>query len=328
MFDGPAFEVLFAGSDICVTLVVDGKYMAPQIIRTAFSGGMPGAALSAPNSLVRFDFGSAALRKVSVYARSSQGPCSIIVGADDHLTPWDRSGEASFAAMADSYGGAFGPNWGVSGPFWEAAALLGIPHLDLDAAGGTGYGPNNANPDTRNPGNAFGARLPSSVNAQPDLFLTAGGINDNNSIPAPPLYATAAEALAGFNANVTAYYSDLRTALPESVLAASGPWAPRAASPTDPVAQSKADTIKAALQRVGGPWVFLDNLNGGWVNSSGASAPPNGPWQTGTGNSSVPSGIGNGDLYLAGDGVHPNLEGCLYLGTRIATDLRAALLAL
>jgi hypothetical protein len=26
--------------------------------------------------------------------------------------------------------------------------------------------------------------------------------------------------------------------------------------------------------------------------------------------------------------VHPNPEGCLYLGTRLATDLRAALLAL
>ena len=31
---------------------------------------------------------------------------------------------------------------------------------------------------------------------------------------------------------------------------------------------------------------------------------------------------------LLADGVHPNADGCLYLGTRIATDLRAALLAL
>lgn len=327
-FDGRAFEILLAGTDVRVTLLADGKYMAPQIIRTALSGGVSGAPLSAPNSLVRFDFGAAALRQVSVYARSSQGPCSIVVGADDHLMPWDRSGEASFAAMADSYGGAFGPNWGVSGPFWEAAALLGIAHLDIDAAGGTGYAPNNANLDTRNPGNAFRARLPSSVNSQPDLFLTAGGINDNNSIAAPPLYATAADALAGFNADVGAYYRELRAALPDSVLAATGPWAPKASSPTDPVAQSKADTVKAMLQAAGGPWIFLDNLNGGWANSAGASAPPNGPWQTGTGTSSAPTGNGNGDLYLEADGVHPNLEGCLYLGTRVATDLRAALLAL
>jgi lysophospholipase L1-like esterase len=327
-FDGAAFEMLFAGTEVRVTLVVDGQYMAPQVIRTALNRGVVGAPLSAPNSLVRFDFGSAALRQVSVYARSSQGPCLVNVAAGDHLRPWDRSGEASLGVMADSYGGAFGPNWGVGGPFWEAAALLGIPHIDIDAAGGTGYAPNNANADTRNPGNAFGARLPSCVNSQPDLFVTAGGINDNNSIPAPPLYSSAAEALAGFNASVSAYYLQLRAALPDSVLAATGPWAPREIRPTDPVAQSKADTIKAALQRVGGPWVFLDNLNGGWVNSAGATAPPSGPWQTGTGNSSAPSGNGNGDLYLEGDGVHPNPEGCLYLGTRLATDLRAALLAL
>ena len=126
---------------------------------------------------------------------------------------------------------------------------------------------------------------------------------------------------------------NLRTAkalgltIPESVLAATGPWAPRASTPTDPVQQSKADTIKAALRDVGGPWVFLDNLNGGWLNSAGASAPASGAWQTGTGNSAAPRGDGNGDLYLSADGTHPNVDGFLYLGNRVATDLRAALLA-
>lgn len=326
-FDGRAFEVLFAGTDARITLIVDGSYTAAEIIQTTLDGGVNGAPLSAPNSFVRFDFGSAAARQISIYAVSSQGPCAIAIGASDRLEPWDRSGEASFAAMADSYGGGAGPNW-VGGPFFEAAALLGIPHLDLDAVGGSGYAPNNTNADTRNPGNAFGARLPSNVDAVPDLFLTAGGINDNNSMAALPLYASAADALAAFNAGVSGYYRALRTALPESVLVATGPWKPRQTTPTDPVEQSKADTIKAGLQEVSGPWVFLDNLNGGWANSAGASAPPTGPWQTGTGNSANPRGDGNGDLYLSADGVHPNKAGCLYLGGRIATDLRAALLAL
>lgn len=331
VFDGRAFEILFAGTDVQITLLADGMYVAAKIIRSTLSGGLAGAPLSTPNTFVRLDFGRPARRQISIYARSSQGPCAIAIGATDRLQAWDRSAEAAFGGMTDSYGGAFGPNWGVSGPFWEAAALLGIPHVDLDTLGGTGYAPNNTNPDTRRPGNAYRARLPSNVDAQPDLFITAGGINDNNSQAAPPLYATAAEALATFNAGVAGYYQDLRAALPGSVLVATGPWKPRATRPTDPVEQSKADTIKAALQAVGGPWVFLDNLNGGWVNSAGASVLPTasaGPWQTGTGNSAAPAGDGNGDLYLAADGVHPNEAGCLYLGTRLATDLRAALLAL
>ena len=283
--------------------------------------------MTSPNRFVRFDFGTAATRQVSVYALSSQGPCAIGVAARDLLQAWDRSSDASFAAMADSYGGGSGPNWS-GGPFWEAAAMLGIPHIDLDAIGSTGYAPNNANVDSRNPGNAFPARLPNSFDTKPDLFLTAGGINDNNSSAALPLYASAGDALAAFNAGVASYYRALRAALPDSVLVATGPWVPRASIPTDPVQQSKAETIKAALRDVGGHWVFLDNLSGGWTNSAGASAPPSGAWQTGTGTSANPRGDGNADLYLSADGTHPNEAGCLYLGTCIATNLRAALLDL
>ncbi|HSV71500.1 MAG TPA: SGNH/GDSL hydrolase family protein, partial [Methylibium sp.] len=328
VLDGSAFELLFAGTDVRVTLIVNGRYRAPRLIQTTLRAGVAGAPLATPNSFVRFNLGTVAVRQVSVYARSSQGPCAIAVPASAQLQPWDRSREASFAAMADSYGGAFGPNWGVGGPFFEAAALLRIPHVDLDAIGGTGYAPNNANDMTRNPGNAFPARLPSNVDVRPDLFLTAGGINDNNAYAAPPLYATAADALAGFNAAVGDYYQRLRTALPGAVLAAVGPWAPRASTPTDPIARAKADTIKAALQAAGGLWIFLDNLDGSWLNSAGAAGAPTGPWQTGTGNVAAPAGDGNGDLYLLPDGVHPNAEGCLYLGTRIADGLRAALLAM
>ena len=324
VFEGRAFELLMAGERPYITVVADGQLMSSKVITTAQSG----AALAAPNSFKRIDFGSTGVRRVSVYAVSSRGPCAIAIGPNDQLQPWDRSAEASFAAMSDSYGQALDGTWGISGPFWQAAAQLGIAHIDLDAVGGTGYAPQNTNAETRNPGNAFPARLPSSVDTQPDLFLTCGGINDNNSRAAPPLFATGADALASFNAAVTRYYRDLRAALPQSVLAATGPWKPRQTIPTDPVEQAKADTIKAALQSVGGPWIFLDNLNGGWVNSAGAIGAVSGPWQTGTGKAGAPAGNGNGDVYLGADGTHPNEAGCLYLGTRLATDLRAALLAL
>jgi lysophospholipase L1-like esterase len=329
VFDGQAFEVLFAGVDVEATLIADGRYMAPAFISTVLVGGVKGSRLAVPNTSTKFDFGTRATRSISLYARSSQGPCAIAVGPRDTLRPWDRSAEASFCAIADSYGQAGAVNWGMGGPFWEAAAALGIPHVDLDAMGGTGYAPNNGSADARNPGNAFVARIADSAASLPDLLLTAGGLNDNNSTAALPLYVTAAAALAGYNSAVSAHFATLRAALPHSVLAATGPWAPVETVPTDPIARSKADTIRSALRSVDGPWVFIDNLNGSWSNSAGASSVPAGrSWQTGTGHIGSPKGDGNGDFYVAADGVHPTAQGCLYLGLALAASLRAAVLAL
>lgn len=328
-FTGRVIEVLFAGTDVQATLLADGQYVAPAFINTELTAGVSGAPLNAPNAYVRFDFGSSATRKISLHAISSQGPCAIAIGKQDTLTPWDRSSEPSFCAITDSYGQARGVNFYTGGPFWEAAALLGIPHLDLNAIGGTGYAPNNGGNDARNPGNAFVARVAEGAVTAPDLVLTAGGVNDNNSAAAEPLYATAAEAQAGFDAAVATYFRDLRAALPNAVLAALGPWAPVESTPVDAVAQSKADTIRAALRSIAGPWVFLDNLHGGWINSAGGSAASNGRgWQTGTGNVGQPRGDGNGDVYVSADGVHPTPAGCEYLGGVIASQLRAAILAL
>ena len=325
---GRAFEVLFAGANVQVTMLADGQYVAPGFIETELHSGVPGGLLATPNAYVRFDFGSSATRRISLYATSSQGPCAIARAKLDTLTPWDRTGEPAFCAITDSYGQVRGVNWATGGPFWEAASQLGIPHLDLNAIGGTGYAPNNIDDDTRRPGNAFVARVAEGVITAPDLVLTAGGINDDNSFAVPPLYASAAEAKAGFDAAVQRHFRDLRAALPDAVLAAMGPWAPVESLPVGAVAQSKADTILAALQSIAGPWVFLDNLHGGWTTSAGASAPATrGAWQTGTGNVGQPHGDGNGDTYVAADGVHPTPAGSQYLGGVIAEQLGAAIRA-
>jgi hypothetical protein len=261
--DGSAFELLFAGTDVQATLVVDGRYAVAETITTQWRSGGRGAALNQPNAWTRFDFGGRALRDVSVYARSSQGPCALAFAAGDRVSAWDRSAEASMAAIADSYGGAPSERWGISGPFWEAAALLGIPHVDLDAIGGTGYAPQNTNADTRDAGNRFAARLASTVDAQPDLLIVAGGINDNHSQAAPPLFATAAEARGRFETEVREFYAAARAALPQSLIVALSPWAPREQVPPSAVELSKAEIVQQALQAAGGPWIFIDNLRGG-----------------------------------------------------------------
>jgi len=144
-----------------------------------------------------------------------------------------------------------------------------------------------------------------------------------------PLYDSPEQARLGFETAVNTYFTDLRTALPGTVLAAMGPWAPVESIPVNAVARSKADTILSVMQTIDGPWIFLDNLNGSWINSAGMRTPAaTSGWQTGTGNVRRPTGVGNGDLYVSADGTHATPAGCLYLGQVIAAQLRAAILAL
>jgi lysophospholipase L1-like esterase len=325
---GQAFEILFIGNSVQVTLIADGQYCSTNFINSTLTSGKPGALLSAYNTFTKFDFGSIATRRVSVYGYSTLGPCTIAVSPQDTIGPWDRSYEPSCCAMTDSYGAGYSNNWYLGGPFWEAFSLLGIPHIDLNCMGGTGYAPNAGHPYTMLPGNTFQARIPDTVTSAPDLFLTAGGINDPYDSPQPGLYDTGAAALIAFQTGVFSYFQQLRAALPNSVLAAIGPWAPVQSIPTNPVAQGKLNIIQAGLESVAGPWVFIDNLNGGWFNSSGASGPSTGPWQTGTGNVAHPTGDGNGDIYVSADGTHPTVAGNMYLGRMLASNLAAGILAL
>ena len=320
---GSAFELLVAGANNAVTLVADGALVGCASsgqtlaqLNTSLSGGP----VTGLNTTLKFDFGNRATRHLSLYTMASQGACALVVAAGDSVAAWDRSAEASFAAMTDSYGGAPTGAWGWGGLFYSAAQSLGIPHVDLDAIGGTAYAPNSSTPDTLLAGNAFGARLSSLTAAQPDLVVTAGSLNDNNEHALPP-YATADAAKAGFAAAVSAYYADLRARLPDAVLAATGPWQPPAVLPASAEQLDKAAVIQAALAAAGGSWVFVDNVHGGWTNSAGASSAPSdsdGPWQT----------TANAAVYIDFDDVHPNAAGCEYLGGRLAAALRAGIQAL
>jgi len=324
VFDGAAFEVLFAGTNVNAVIIADGMYLTPKSIRNNWRNGLEGAGLNAYDTYVRFDFGRAAVRQVSLYCYSTLGPSAIAIGANDSLVAWDRSGEPSLCAQTDSYGAAGSTQWPFNAIFFEAAMRLGIPNVDVDAVGGTGYAPNNV---VTRPSDSFLGRLPVMSRISSDLFITAGGINDNNWLALPP-YATGADARAGFEAATRRYFQELRAAMPDSVLAATGPWQPNQAFYPQS-ANDKADTTRAALRAVAGPWVFVDNLRGGWESSSGASsAPANAAWQTGTGNVSQPRGDGNADLYVSGDGVHPSAAGSRYLGEQLANSLKAAIASL
>lgn len=305
-------------------MMVDGQYATPRFISTTLSNGLLGSPLNRENTYVQFDLGSRARRQISIYARSSLGLCAMAIGPQDTLEAWDRSDAPVMHGMADSYAGTFSRNWPGGGIFLEAAMRLGIPHVDISGIGGTGYAPNSVFTNT---GDAFGARIAEMTRARSDLFITAGSINDNNWLAFPP-YVSGEAARAGFEAATLKYFSDLRAALPGAVLAALGPWQPNPLRYPES-ARHKADAILAGLLAAGGNWVFIDNLQGSWVNSAGArSAVSSGPWQTGTGTVADPRGDGNADLYVSGDGTHPTEAGAEYLGIQLAQFLRQAVLAL
>lgn len=320
---GSAFELLVGGANNALTLVVDGRYVGcgdPTQPLVQMNTSLTGGPIVGLNTTLKIDFGTRATRHVSLYSMASLGACALVVGPGDALAAWDRSAEASFAAVTDSYGGAPTTVWGFGGLFYQAAQSLGIPHVDLDAIGGTGYAPNSATADTLLSGNDFQSRLASITASQPDLFVVAGGLNDNNALALAP-YASGAAAAAGFQAAVSGLYTDLRTRLPNAVLVALGPWQPPSELPPPQRELDKASVIQAALAAAGGPWVFVDNMNGGWFNSRGASSAPSpddGPWQT----------LANAAAYIGPDGVHPTTAGCAYLASRLSGALRAGILAL
>ena len=321
-FDGAALELLFAGRDVQLVCIADGEYQTPQFIARTLQGGVEGELL-AYDTFTRLDFGSVARRRLSVYTQSSLGLRAFAHAGDARVRAWDRSSEPVMSVMADSYGAAASRAWPTAAIFHEAGAALGIAQVDVDAIGGTGYASNSVFPL---PGDTFVGRLPGMAALPADLFLVAGGINDNISQALPP-YASAQQALAAFTAAVGQYYRDLRAALPGAVIAALGPWQPNEQYLPE-VALQKLDIVRAALAATAGPWVLVDNLRGGWLASNGATGPATGPWQTGTGNSGAPHGDGNGDVYVGPDGTHPTAAGASYLAGRIADALRAAIAAL
>jgi lysophospholipase L1-like esterase len=118
---------------------------------------------------------------------------------------------------------------------------------------------------------------------------------------------------------------------PTTVLVAAGPWCPSQTNATQSGGTYPGirDKIYAGIQTISGPWCFIDNLLGTWVNSSGASGDAgNIAWQTGTGKVGATTGNGNGDLYVSSDGVHPNAVGVDYLADRLAASIRDSILAL
>jgi hypothetical protein len=227
----------------------------------------------------------------------------VAIGPNDTIAPFDITKNSfNFSLMGDSY---FQQQ--PSGPYsmgmeQNIATLIGTFASMNNDIGGTGYDVYNGSsgnivtlPAFNNP-----YRIASATGNNPDLIFVAGGINDS--------WPTGNVGV-GTNLAIQQTMQKLRVAAPSAIQWYMGPWCPVQTAYT---IGSKYQLINAAILAnlqagyAGTPWIFTDNNNGAWSNSSGASGVDGGgPWQTGTGFNG--SGTGNGKWYLQADDVHPTV---------------------
>lgn len=326
-FDGQAFEILHSGQTMYYG-IADGLAMTNGAVTVGVGSGSAAA-------WTKFDFGSRGLRTVTLHIFGRIG--SIAVGANDSISAAPDDTGIKAVLHGDSYYTTAG-QYGV-GPGIEACLAAGITTFWGSGWGGTGYLQNGSG-GAMNANTAF----PELKNVPAcDLWQVSLGINDQNAN------------MPGLQSAVNTYFASVRAQFPGAVISANGPWCPKESQSYGATKYPQIrDAIKTGIQTVAGPWAFVDNLTGTWLNSAGATGsaptastssttavnggpsvnsggqtPPQvGTWQTGEGYAGAPTGKGNGDLYVVADQTHPTAGGVTYLGRQIAEGWRKAILAL
>lgn len=283
--DAPRIElsgVVADGSHTVQTLIVDGR-LAPPVTLTSSRGG--GGWLA---GTVVIDFGERALRDIWIdtglhVAYVKVGPRDVLLAAEDGNEPQMSVIGDSFLQMRSN---AFG-NGGAIG--LEVAARLGIRRVAIDAIGGSGYYCTGADLGSLND------RLPVHVEDDSMLYLVMAGLNDYPDFTGDPPGAQW-PARAAYEESVYGYLRNLRAARPQAVIVVTAPFCPvPPQSDSTYVAHPdtnssgrgdflyKAQLHQEALQRIEGPWVYVDVLMGtGWRNSAGATGDVTGlQWFTG-----------------------------------------------
>ena len=106
--DGQYFEVLLTNANANFTILADGNYIYPKsIVKNVINGadGVVDFFDGLQNTWVKFDFGSRALRKISMYSGSGGASANFaLAGVNDSATGWDRSNEPWGMVLCDSYG--------------------------------------------------------------------------------------------------------------------------------------------------------------------------------------------------------------------------------
>lgn len=205
----------------------------------------------------------------------------------------------SYSVGATVIGGTLGsPVLGdfVSGFSSQLGLELGVNHWSTDGLGGTGYIRQNGG------SNNFNDRRAEHIARAPDaLIVGGGGSNDLFHSETVNDIVTAA----------TDYFTAVRAALPDCKLIFMEGFAPPVGFSTF---NDEYIAIRTALQS------DLASVGVYYIDIATSSA-----WFDGSGYAGATTGVGNSDIYIGNDGVHPNIAGHNYIKKRLAPKLRAAL---
>jgi lysophospholipase L1-like esterase len=279
--DAPVIEftgVVFDSSFATPMLIVDGQLVPP----TAFSGsrGSPGGGWNAGTLVV--DFGTRAMR--DIWIETLTYLAYIKIDASDTLLPANDASEPQITVVGDSYLQTVTKTFPFDGAIaQEIGARLGIRKVATDALGGSGYYNTSSNLGNLND------RLPAHAADNSIVYVVMAGLNDYADVAGWPTRSD-------FERSVYDYIAHLRAAQPKALIVVTAPfcpvpprsdtlWVANAATNTSGLGdyQYMAGLHKDAVQKIAGPWVYIDVLmGGGWLNSSGNTGDVTGlQWFTG-----------------------------------------------
>ena len=267
--------------------IVDGQYASLTETTLALINNF---------SYVTLDFTAGGRKLRHVIIESYQVVYGSLMSVGPTATLQKPGGAArKMSVMADSFG--VGNATTILNCFPQYLGdLLGIPNVQNNGVPATGYLANNggANLTVRQ------RIVPDVVPFAPDLLLITTGFNDGTSNTA---------ALQALQNEVVLTLQTIR----QQPALANIPIivCPFGGNHTNTVTYPTEAAIQTGVTRAADPLVyFIPTVNG-----------PNGPWMTGTGNTSAPAGNGNCDIYISSDGTHPNDAGHAYLAGRMADEI-------
>lgn len=336
--DAPEFELDVQAQTIFSTpMLIDGVRASDTPFSVTVASGNI-------RKLMKFTFAYRKVRRISFEV--TVNIAGIYIGGNYSLKPVTAP-NITMLNLADSYGGGGYYGWAKSSD-QDLAAAIGLEGAANSQIGGTGYAAVGSGPYQ-----TFIQRLQEHVadGYSPSILAPFGGINDLGDT-------------ASISA-VNSFYAWVKANLPNSLIIATGPWAPQA---NQVVAQPKYTTmnnaIKAALAANGLSYIFLDTLTGSivtsWgtvfdgsqynlVNTGAESDVHNNPNAvfTGSGHTindgsagvspTIGVGAGNSNLYISTDLTHPTLgsnssnngldSGRAYLSKWVYNSVKQAVMA-
>lgn len=290
--DAPSVCFGFTSNSVQARFLVDGRYVSRAI--TNATGGS--------TTYINLDFSS--LRKVRrITVLTNAALRFIYTDPISRVTAPATNDIVRCIFTGDSYTASTGASMPDTSWSQVASRYLGIEDARACGIGGTGY---------LNPGSGTAWTCRSHINDvidnAPDLVVFAHGANDFTSTPA------------AITAEVLLCLAEVRAALPATPIVVMGCW-PLSSGPSP-----------AAIATEGAILAAVNNFDDSFCKFAPVVSEPSGSWIFGMGSTAIPTGTGNGDVYLGGtsgtDKAHPNDAGHAYIGYKASEAIKKAVSAM